>query len=151
MLILTDRAKGGIAIYDYLTGGKGCHVVPLHQAQVQPLKHPIIVCDVDIGNMTSVRLLRGALKLHRVDADIPVLFVTRDSSRPTAALAISLGATELVSCNDSPAVIHAAAERLVSAYQSRNKGAKRPASSDGSTRIRSKIGACQLLRRREAR
>lgn len=129
MLILTDRAKGGIAICDFLTGGKGCQVVPLHQAQVQPQKHPLIVCDVDIDNMTSVRLLRGALKLHRVDADIPVLFVTRDSSRPTAALAISLGATELVSCNDSPAVIHAAAGRLASAYLSRNKkGAKRPAS-----------------------
>ena len=105
MLILTDRAKGGIVLYDYLTRGGRCHVVPLHQAQAQPLKHSIIVCDVDIGNMTSVRLLRAALKLHRVDADIPVLFLTRDSSRLTAALAISLDATELVYCNDRPAVI----------------------------------------------
>ena len=128
MLILTDRAKGGLSIYDNLTRGRRCHVVPLHQAQVQPQKHPIIVCDVDIGNMTSVRLLRAALKLHRVDADIPVLFLTRDSSRLTAALAISLDATELVYCNDRPAEIHAAAERLMYAYQSRNKGAKRPAS-----------------------
>ncbi len=128
MLILTDRAKGGVAIGDFLTGGRGCQVVPLHQAQVQPQKHPLIVCDVDIGNMTSVRLLRGALQLHRVEADIPVLFLTRDSSRPTAALAISLGATELVYCNDRPAVIHAAAERLISAYQStKKKGARRPA------------------------
>jgi putative nucleotidyltransferase with HDIG domain len=128
MLILTDRAKGGLAIYNYLIRGRRCHVVPLHQAQAQSLKHPIIVCDVDIGNMTSVRLLRAALKLHRVDADIPVLFLTRDSSRLTAALAISLDATELVYCNESPAVIHAAAERLICAYQSRNKGAARPAS-----------------------
>jgi putative nucleotidyltransferase with HDIG domain len=127
MLILTDRAKGGLAIYDNLTRGGPCHVVPLHQALAQPLKHPIIVCDVDIGNMTSVRLLRAALKLHRVDADIPVLFLTRDSSRFTAALAISLDATELVYCNDRPAVIHAAAERLICAYQSRNKDAIRPA------------------------
>jgi len=128
MLILTDRAKGGLAICDYLTRGRRCHVVPLHQAQAQPLKYPIIVCDVDIGNMTSVRMLRAALKLHRVDADIPVLFLTRDSSRLTAALAISLDATELVYCNERPAVIHAAAERLIHAYQSRNKGATRPAS-----------------------
>ena len=128
MLILSDRAKGGLAIYDKLTRGRRCQVVPLHQAQVQPQKHPIIVCDVDIGNMTSVRLLRAALKLHRVEADIPVLFLTRDSSRLTAALAISLDATELVYCDDRPAVIHAAAERLISAYQSRNKGATRPVS-----------------------
>ena len=39
MLILTDRAKGGLAIYDYLTRGRRCHVVPLHQAQAQPLEH----------------------------------------------------------------------------------------------------------------
>ena len=128
MLILTDRAKGGRAIYDNLTRGRRCDVVPLHQAQAQPLKHPIIVCDVDIGNMTSVRLLRAALKLHRGDADIPVLFLTRDSSRLTAALAISLDATELVYCNDRPTEIHAAAERLIYAYQSRNKGATPPAS-----------------------
>jgi putative nucleotidyltransferase with HDIG domain len=121
MLILTDRAKGGVAIYDYLTRGRRSHVVPLHQALAQPLKHPIIVCDVDIGNMTSVRLLRAALKLHRVDADIPVLFLTRDSSRLTAALAISLHATELASCNDAPAAILAATERLANAFQSRNK------------------------------
>jgi putative nucleotidyltransferase with HDIG domain len=127
MLILTDRAKGGLAIYDILTRGRRCQVVPLHQALAQPQKHPIIVCDVDIGNMTSVRLLRAALKLHRVEADIPVLFLTRDSSRLTAALAISLDATELVYCNDRPAVIHAVAERLISAYQSGNKGATRPA------------------------
>ena len=127
MLILTDRASGGLEIYGYLTRGRRCHVVPLHQAQAPPLKHPIIVCDVDIGNMTSVRLLRAALKVHRVDADIPVLFLTRDSSRLTAALAISLDATELVACNDRPAVIHEAAERLICAYQSRNKGAPRPA------------------------
>jgi len=126
MLILSDRAKGGLAIYDNLTRGRRCRVVPLHQAQVQPQKHPIIVCDVDIGNMTSVRLLRAALKLHRVEADIPVLFLTRDSSRLTAALAISLNATELVYCDDRPAVIHAAVERLISAYQSRNRGATRP-------------------------
>ena len=125
MLILTDRAKGGHAIYDYLTRGRHCRVVPLHQALAQPLKHPTIVCDVDVGNMTSVRLLCAALKLHRVDAHIPVLFLMRDSSRVTAALAISLGATELVDCNDRPAVIHAA-ERLIDAYQSRNKGATRP-------------------------
>jgi putative nucleotidyltransferase with HDIG domain len=78
--------------------------------------------------MSSVKPLRAALKLHRVESDIPVLFLTRDSGRPTAALAISLGATELVYCNDSPAVIHAAAERLISAYQSRKKkGAGRAA------------------------
>jgi putative nucleotidyltransferase with HDIG domain len=130
MLILTDRAKGGLAIYDRLTRGRRCHVVALHQAQAQPLRHPIIVCDVDIGNMTSVRLLRAALKLHRVDADIPVLFLTRDSSHLTAALAVSLDATELVCCNDRPAVIHSAVERLISGYQSRNKGATRP---DGQT------------------
>jgi putative nucleotidyltransferase with HDIG domain len=133
MLILTDRAKGGLAIYDALTRGRRCHVVPLHQAQAQPLKHPIIVCDVDIGNMTSVRLLRAALKLHRVDADIPVLFLTRDSSHLTAALAVSLDATELVYCNDRPAAIHAAVERLIFAYQNRNKGATRP---DGVTEAR---------------
>ena len=131
MLILTDRASGGLAIYDYLTRGRRCHVVPLHQTQVPPLKHPIIVCDVDIGNMTSVRLLRAALKAHRVDADIPVLFLTRDNSRLTAALAISLDATELVACNDRPAVIHSAAERLISAYQNRNRGATRAASITG--------------------
>jgi len=127
MLILTDRANGGLATYDFLTRGRRCHVVPLHQAMAQPLKHPIIVCDVDIGNMTSVRLLRAALKLHRVDADIPVLFLSRDSSHLTATLAISLDATELIYCNDRPAAIHAAAERLIDAYQSRNKGAVRPA------------------------
>ena len=27
MLILTDRAKGGLAIYDYLTRGRSCQVV----------------------------------------------------------------------------------------------------------------------------
>ena len=128
MLILTDRAQGGLAIYDHLTRGRRCHIVPLHQAQTQPLKYPIIVCDVDIGNMTSVRLLRAALKLHRVDADVPVLFLTRDSSHLTAALAISLDATELVYCNDRPAAIQAAAERLIRAYQSRTRGATRPAS-----------------------
>ena len=144
MLILTDRAKGGIVIYDYLTRGGRCHVVPLHQAQAQPLKHPIIVCDVDIGNMTSVRLLRAALKLHRVDADIPVLFLTRDSSRLTAALAISLDATELVYRNDPPAAIHAAAERLIYAYQSRNKGAGRPASvtEAGASDAKSALASC---------
>ena len=78
--------------------------------------------------MTSVRLLRAALRLHRVDADIPVLFLTRDTSRFTAALAVSLDATELVYCNERPAVILAAAERLIHTYQSRNKGATRPAS-----------------------
>lgn len=128
MLILTDRGEGGLAIYRYLTSaGWRCHVVSLHQALAQPLKHPIIVCDVDVGNMTSIRLLRAALKLHRVDADIPVLFLLRDSSRVTAALAVSLDATELVDCNDRPAVMHAA-ERLIYAYQSRNKVATRPAS-----------------------
>jgi putative nucleotidyltransferase with HDIG domain len=128
MLILTDRAKGGVAIYDYLTRGRRSHVVPLHQALAQPLKYPIIVCDVDIGNITSVRLLRAALKLHRVDADIPVLFLTRDNSRHTAVLAISLHATELASCDDAPAAILAATERLASAYQSRNENAPRSAS-----------------------
>lgn len=127
MLILTDRAKGGVAVYDYLTRGRRCHVVPLHHAQARPLKHSIIVCDVDVGDMTSVRLLRAALKLHRVDADIPVLFLTRDSSRLTAALAISLDATELVYCNDPPAAIHAAAERLMFAYHGKKKGATHPA------------------------
>ncbi|HXZ15826.1 MAG TPA: hypothetical protein VEH77_07645, partial [Roseiarcus sp.] len=127
MLILTDRAKGGLAIYDYLTRRRDCHVVPLHQALAQPLEHPIIVCDVDLVNMASVRLLRAALKLHRVDADIPVLFLMRDSSRVTAALAVSLAATELVDCNDRSAA-NRAAERLISAYQRRNKGAARPAS-----------------------
>ncbi len=128
MLILTDRAKGGLAIYDYLTRGRRCHVVALHQAQAQPLEHTIIVCDVDIGNMTSVRLLRSALRLHRVSPDIPVLFLTRDTSRLTAALAVSLDATELLYCNEPPAVILAAAERLIHAYQSRNKGRTRPPS-----------------------
>ena len=127
MLILTDRANGGLAIYDYLTRGRRCRVVALHQAQVQPLKHTIIVCDIDIGNMTSVRLLRGALRLHRVDADIPVLFLMRDTSHFTAALAVSLDATELLSCNEPPAVILAAAERLIHTYQSRNKDATRSA------------------------
>ena len=115
-------------MYDYLTRGRRFHVVALHQAQAQPLKHTIIVCDVDIGNMTSVRLLRGALRLHRVDADIPVLFLTRDTSHFTAALAVSLDATELLYCNERPAVILAATERLIHTYQSRNKGATRPAS-----------------------
>ena len=128
MLILTDRAKGGLAIYDYLTRGRRCHVVALHQAQAQPLEHTIIVCDVDIGNMTSVRLLRSALRLHRVSPDIPVLFLTRDTSRLTAALAVSLDATELMYCNEPPAVVLAAAERLIHTYQSRNKGRTRPAS-----------------------
>jgi putative nucleotidyltransferase with HDIG domain len=128
MLILTDRAKGGVAIYDYLTRGRRSHVVPLHQALTEPLKHPIIVCDVDIGNITSVRLLRAALKLHRVEADIPVLFLARDRSRHTAALAISLHATELASCEDAPAAILAAIERLANAYQSRNGHAARRAS-----------------------
>jgi putative nucleotidyltransferase with HDIG domain len=127
MLILTDRAKGGLATYDYLTRGRRFHVVPLHHALAQPLEHPIIVCDVDIVDMTSVRLLRAALKLHRVDAHIPVLFLIRDSSRVTAALAVSLDATELVDCNDRAAVSRAV-ERLIDAYQSRNKGATRPAS-----------------------
>ena len=126
MLILTDRAKGGVAIHDYLTRGRRCQIVPLHQAQTQPEKHPIIVCDVDIGNMTSVRLLRAALKRHRVEADIPVLFLTRDPGHHTAALAISLEATELVYCNDRPEAIHATVERLISAYQGANKGAARP-------------------------
>ncbi len=128
MLILTDRAKGGLAIYDYLTRDSRCQVVALHQAQAQPLEHTIIVCDVDVGNMTSVRLLRGALRHHRVDANIPVLFLTRDTSRFTAALAVSLDATELLCCNERPAVILAATERLIHTYQSRKKGARRPAS-----------------------
>ena len=128
MLILTDRAKGGLAIYDYLTRGRRCHVVALHQAQAQPLEHTIIVCDVDIGNMTSVRLLRGALRYHRVDANIPVLFLTRDTSPFTAALAVSLDATELLFSNEPPAVILAATERLIRTYQNRNKRATRPAS-----------------------
>jgi putative nucleotidyltransferase with HDIG domain len=128
MLILTDRAKGALANYEYLTRGRRCHIVALHQAQAPRLKYSIIVCDVDIGNMTSVRLLRAALRLHRVDADIPVLFLTRDTDRFTAALAVSLDATELLYCNDAPTVILAAAERLIRAYQSRIKGAKRPAS-----------------------
>ncbi len=127
MLILTDRAKGGLAIYDYLTRGRRCHVVALHQAQTQPLEPTIIVCDVDIGNMTSVRLLRGALRHHRVNANIPVLFLTRDTSRLTAALAVSLDATELMYCNEPPAVVLAATERLINTYQSRNKGVTRPA------------------------
>ncbi len=127
MLILTDRANGGIAIYDYLTRGRRCHIVALHQAQTQPLKHTIIVCDIDIGNVTSVRLLRGALRLHRADAAIPLLFLMRDASHFTAALAVSLDATELLSCNERPAVIFAAAERLVHTYKSRNKDATRSA------------------------
>ncbi len=126
MLILTDRAKGGHAIYDYLTRGRRCHVVALHQAQTQPLKYPIIVCDVDIGNMTSVRLLRAALRLHRADADVPVLFLTRDTGHLTAALAVSLNATELLHCNDRPTVILAAAERLIDAYKNKAKGAAHP-------------------------
>jgi len=128
MLILTDRSKGGLATYNYLTAGRRCDVVPLHQALARPLKHPIIVCDVDVGNMTSVRLFRAALKLHRVDADIPVLFLTRDSSHFTATLAISLGATELIDCNERPAVILAAAEKMISAYLAKTKGKTRPAS-----------------------
>ena len=126
MLILTDRAQGGRAIYDHLTRGRHCDIVALHQAQAQPLKHTIIVCDVDVGNMTSVRLLRGALRLHRVDAKIPMLFLTRDTSRFTAALAVSLDATELLNCNERPADILAATDRLIQAYQSRSKGARRP-------------------------
>jgi putative nucleotidyltransferase with HDIG domain len=127
MLILTDRAKGGVAIYDYLARGRRCNIVALHQAQVQPRKYSIIVCDVDIGNMTSVRLLRAALRLHRVTPDIPVLFLTRDTNHFTAALAVSLDATELLYCNDPPTVILAAAERLILAGQSKIKGAARPA------------------------
>jgi putative nucleotidyltransferase with HDIG domain len=125
MLILTDRGKGGLATYDYLARGRRCQIVALHQAQPQPLRHPIIVCDVDSGNLTSVRLLRAALAFHRVDADIPVLFLTRDTSHRTAALAVSLGATEFIYGADHPATILAAAERLINAYQSRNKGAPR--------------------------
>jgi putative nucleotidyltransferase with HDIG domain len=128
MLILTDRVQGGLANYDYLTRGRRGHVVALHQAQTQPLTYSIIVCDVDVGNMTSVRLLRAALRLHRLDADIPVLFLTRDTDRFTAALAVSLDATELRYCKDPPTVILATAERLIRAYQSRIKGATRPAS-----------------------
>ena len=127
MLILTDRAKRGLATYDDLTRGRRCHVVPLHQALVQPLKHSIIVCDVDIGNMTSVRLLRAALRRHRVDADLPVLFLAREASHFTAAMAVSLGATELIDCNGPPAALHAAAERLISDYQRSKKAATRPA------------------------
>jgi putative nucleotidyltransferase with HDIG domain len=42
-------------------------------------------------------------------------------------LALSLDATELVACNDRPAAIHEAVERLICAYHSGNKGAPRPA------------------------
>jgi hypothetical protein len=53
--------------------------------------------------------------------------LARDSSRLTASLAHSLAATELIYCKYPPALILEAAERLIYAYQSRNKGAMRPA------------------------
>ena len=120
MLILTDRARDGRALYDYLTR---CHIVDLRQAQAQPSEHAIIICDVEIGNETSVRLLGAALTHHRIDAGIPMLFLARDSSNVTASLARSLGATELVHCDAPPALILAIAERLIDKYQSSRNGA----------------------------
>jgi len=125
MLILTDRARDARRIHDYLTRRGRCRVVDLHEAQAQTSIHPIIVCDVEIGNETSVKLLGAALTKHRVDAGIPVLFLTRDSSSRTASLALSLGATELIHSSAPPALILAVAERLI---DSKNKPVTRPAS-----------------------
>ena len=120
-----QKWQNGLAIHDYLTRHGRCHVVDLRQAQAQLSKHLIIVCDVEIGNETSVKLLGAALTKHRVDDGIPVLFLIRDSSNLTASLALSLGATELIHSGAPPARILAVAERLI---DSKNKGVTRPAS-----------------------
>jgi putative nucleotidyltransferase with HDIG domain len=152
MLILTDRAKDGLAIHDYLTRRGCCHVVDLHQAPAQSSKHPIIVCDADVGNETSVRLLGAALTKHRIDAGIPVLFLTRDNSNLTASLALSLGATELIHSGSSPALILAVAERLIDTYQGKSKGGTRPASTTEALAfdVKSGLASCfDAVKRRE--
>ncbi len=123
MLILTDRAKDGLAIHYYLTRARPCRVVRLNEVQAQPSNPPLIVCDVEIGDETSLKMLGAALTRYRVDARIPVLFLTRDRSNLTNSLALSLGATEVVNCNATPGLILAMAERLIDAYSSKNKSA----------------------------
>jgi putative nucleotidyltransferase with HDIG domain len=152
MLILTDRAKDGHAIHYYLTRARPCRVVRLDEAQAQPSKPSLLVCDVEIGNEISLKMLRAALTRYRVDAKIPVLFLTRDRGNLTNSLAHSLGATEVVYCNATPGLILAMAERLIDAYQSQNKSAILPASRTKAraSEVKSALASCfDAVKRRE--
>lgn len=128
MLIITDRAKEGGQIYDDLMCRRRGQVVALHQGQALEMKYSIVICDVDINNKLSATLLAATLKRHRTNTDIPALFLMRERSNIATTLALSLGATECIYCNDHPAVIHAAAERLIYTYERRKTGGAHPAS-----------------------
>jgi putative nucleotidyltransferase with HDIG domain len=152
MLILTDRAKDGLGIHYYLTRARPCRVVRLNDAPTQPSNHSLIVCDIEIGDENSLKMLGAALARYRLDARIPLLFLTRDRSNVTNSLALSLGATEVVNCNATPGLILAMAERLIGAYQSHNKTASLPASTTKAraSEVKSALASCfDAVKRRE--
>jgi len=152
MLILTDRARDGLEIHYYLTRARPCRVVRLNDAPTQPSNHSLIVCDVEIGDETSLKMLGAALTRYRVDARIPVLFLTRDRSNLTNSVAHSLGATEVINCNATPGLILAMAERLIDTYRSKNTKATPLASTTQAraSEVKSALASCfDAVKRRE--
>lgn len=96
MLLFTDRHLAPEGELKRLISHGLCRMFPLHSAPTAKIENTLILCDVDLENLASARLLRLALAVHRSPESL-LVFLLRDRGHHSEAQARALGASDTLS------------------------------------------------------
>ena len=152
MLLLTDRAGNKVDLHDYLIRSRHCRLADLFTPPAEASEPTLVISDADVANSFIAQQLAVSLKRVRRDG-VPVLFLARDDSETTVAVAASLGATQVVRSNLSPELIRGVADRLVKAQEARSRTSRpsaHPAAAQASEVMSALANCFDSIRRNEA-
>ena len=99
MLLFTDRHLAPEGELERLIARGVCRMFPLHAAPTIKVDNALILCDVDLENFASSRMLRLALAVHRTP-DSPLVFLLRERNHHTESQARALGASDTLSAEE---------------------------------------------------
>lgn len=112
MLLFTDRHLVPEGELKRLIMRGVCRMFPIHAAPTIKVENALILCDVDLENFASARMLRLALAVHRAP-DSPLVFLLRERTHHTKSQARALGASDMLSVDEG---FNAALRHLMNKY-----------------------------------
>ena len=119
MLLLTDRLGESSRLQKALGAIEPCTVAGLHEALDRPERQSLVVCDVALDNVAATELVHAALSHYRdLDADAPILCLTRDPSQIAFSQARAVGATAILPSDTHPAELAARVRQLIASRAS---------------------------------